>query len=216
VLAFDPSFSPHYRVICFTSWQDQGVELEIFSSETGNWAEFNVHLGVESHTLSSIITYFDDVLCMLSYPHRIVCIHLKTMALQQIELPEPARPDAQLGKNGGHICYYPGNDDGKLSVWMLENHSDTCKWALKHNISLKAITEKELSRPGSTRFLAFHPELEVVYLSVERKLVSYDVIKKRIELVGDFGMERERGCLVRIWLFQFSDYLSDCLLNEQQ
>ncbi|XP_050373645.1 F-box protein At5g07610-like [Argentina anserina] len=36
-LAFDPSRSPHYKVVCINSYRDGRHEIEIYSSETGGW-----------------------------------------------------------------------------------------------------------------------------------------------------------------------------------
>ncbi|XP_020252111.1 uncharacterized protein LOC109829400 [Asparagus officinalis] len=155
------------------------------------------------------MTYFNGNLHIVSYPHCVLRIHLETMQCQQVELPEPAKNGAHLGNSVGCLCYFSGNDNNKLSVWMLESGSNTYKWVLKHNISLKSLTV------GSIRFLAFHPELEMIYLLVNGKLVSYDMSNKRIEEVGDFGGEKERCYLVQIWLFQFSNCVSDCLLKEK-
>lgn len=163
--------------------------------------------GVESSTMSPIMTYFNGNLHIVSYPHCVLRVHLETMECQRVELPEPAKNGAHLGNNGGCLSYYSRNDNDKLSIWTLENRLDTNKWVLKHNISLKSVAV------GPIKFLAFHPELEMVYFLIEGKLVSYDMSNKRIEGVGDFGGEKVRCYLVQIWLFQFSNCVSDCLLK---
>lgn len=84
VLAFDPCISCHFSVFCFTGWHSQGADLQVFSSVTKKWDEFDMHLGVESGALSSVMSYFNGILYILSTPDCIVCIHLGTMTCQRI------------------------------------------------------------------------------------------------------------------------------------
>lgn len=221
ILTFDPCHSPNYKVICFTRWLEQGSEIEVFSSETGRWVEHELQWGINTDTISATMQYFDGILYILAYPKHIVAISLAEMDCHQIELPEPMKREASVGKSRGCL-HYTLNDGEQLRIWKLED-SNVHKWVLKHCIDVRATVKRNCKRVHSSaslatlsdqfNFLAFHPEEEVVYLSVPGKIVSYDLSKKKIEEVCEFGKERERTHLIQIWLFPFSRYMSDCLAN---
>ncbi|XP_038978241.1 F-box protein At5g07610-like [Phoenix dactylifera] len=221
ILTFDPCHSPNYKVICFTSWLEQGSEIEVFSSETGRWVEHELHWGLSTDTMSATMQYFDGILYIIAYPKHIVAINLAEMDCHLIELPEPMKREGSVGKSRGSL-HYTHNDGEQIRIWKLKDFN-LHKWVLKHRIDVRATVERNYKRIHSNdslaalsdqfNFLAFHPEKEVVYLSLPGKLVSYDLSKKRIEEVCEFGKERERAHLIQIWLFPFSRYMSDCLAN---
>lgn len=209
ILVFDPCRSPHYKVICFTGWRAQGAELEVLSSNTMKWAEREVHWGVDTDAMSATMRYFDGSLHILAYPQQMVSIDLDDMTCNRIELPEPANHDRCMGKSGGHL-YFTNKDGEKLRIWMLDKGSKPCKWVLKYIISVPE-TRRDLRR--GFNFLAFHPEMEIVYVWVPGKVVSYDLESKRFEVVCELREEMESAYFLQLWLFPSSRFMSECLTD---
>lgn len=61
--------------------------------------------------------------------------------------------------------------------------------------------------------LGFDPERGVVYMWVGGKLVGFDYERRGVFKEWEFEKERERERphLIQIWVFPFSNYLSNCL-----
>ncbi|XP_020677113.1 putative F-box protein At3g10240 [Dendrobium catenatum] len=216
ILAFDAYKSPYYKVVCFSGWQAQGGQLEVFSSETDQWVEHSLNWGVDTNSLSASMHYFDGVLYVLALPGHVACIDLEKMCSNVIELPEDMKQDTSLGNSGGFL-HCTINDANELRIWVLKG----MKWALKNKVSVSGILKwngdcRDMSSAnflhhGQFKFLAFHPKEDVVYLWVMGKLMSYDLCKKRFGLVCELGTEKERVQVIQIWLFPYSDNISNCL-----
>ncbi|KAK8949733.1 F-box protein [Platanthera zijinensis] len=218
VLAFDAYKSPYYRVLCFSGWQARGGQLEVFSSETGRWAERSVNWGVDTDKLSASMHFFDGALHILAHPGHIVSIDLETMSCGMIDLPEDMERDARLGNSGGFL-HCAVSDAKELRIWVLKGS----KWELKNRVSVAGVLEwcggaggEMLSGAGRLlhgqfNFSAFHPKEEVVYIWVMGKLVFYDPSVKRFGLVCEMGAGKEKIQLIQIWLIPFSENVSECL-----
>ncbi|KAJ0972153.1 hypothetical protein J5N97_020112 [Dioscorea zingiberensis] len=195
ILAFDPRHAARYRVVCFTGWLAQGAEIEIYSSETGEWAAGLLHWGVDTDRMSATMRYFDGVLYVLALPQFVVGINLEGMSCQQIELPEMVKHDGCVGKSGG-LLHYSSNNGKQINIWTL----NSSKWSLKHSISFQFTVEEPLEM---VNFLGFHPELDIVYLWVPGKIVSYNLMNKRFDVVCEFGLELKDAYLIQMWLHPF-------------
>ncbi|PKU62869.1 F-box protein At5g49610-like [Dendrobium catenatum] len=206
ILAFDAYKSPYYKVVCFSGTQAQGGQLEVFSSETGQWVEHNLNWGVDTNNLSDIMHYFHGVLYVLAFPGHVACIDLEKMCCSVIELPEDIKINVFLGNSGGFL-HCAINDGNELRIWVLQG----MKWVLKNRVSISRILKwngdcRDMSyiafwRHERFNFLAFHPKEDVVFLWVLGKLVSYDLCKNRFGLVCELGTEKERVQVIQICPF---------------
>ncbi|KAI0494101.1 hypothetical protein KFK09_024232 [Dendrobium nobile] len=207
---------PSQGVVCFSGWEAQGGQLEVFSSETGQWVEHSLNWGVDTNNLSASMHYFNGVLYVLTLPGHVACIDLEKMCCSVIELPENMKNDSSLGNSSGFL-HCAISDAIELRIWVLKG----MKWVLKNRVSVSGILKrngdcKDMSSTaflhhGQFNFLAFHPKEDVVFLSIMGKLMFYDLCKKRFGLVCELGTEKERVQVIQIWLFPYLDNLSNCL-----
>uniref|UniRef100_A0A0E0LX76 F-box domain-containing protein n=1 Tax=Oryza punctata TaxID=4537 RepID=A0A0E0LX76_ORYPU len=232
LLAFDPADSggkpsPHYHVVCFVAWQERGATVDVFSSETGAWAERDaVFGGVEASSLSPTTHYRGGVLHVLAYPDRVVLMDLAATTSTTVascrlapRLPDNVDAGARLGHSRGRL-HYAKCDGERLRVWALDdNDADaspgSCQWILTNTIRVNEITINGGRWAASeVKFLAFHPDMaDVVYLSSsEGKVASCDMRKKEIVSSWKLGAEHH---VVRFWLLGFSSGLMSCLGGEQ-
>ncbi|KAL5222329.1 hypothetical protein ABZP36_027042 [Zizania latifolia] len=87
-------------------------------------------------------------------------------ACSVLELPEPMYGgDGRVAHSGGRL-YYVSSDDGELlKVWFLLDNQSASRhqWHLKHAVKTEDFVTGGC-RPGDVRFLALHPEKDVVYM----------------------------------------------------
>ncbi|XP_065037397.1 F-box protein At5g49610-like isoform X1 [Musa acuminata AAA Group] len=221
IMAFDPCNSSEFKVVSFTGWVEQGAELEVFASDTGNWVEHHVHWGIHSDAMSTTMCFFDTTLYILAHPNYVVGIDVTSFdTCFKIELPEPIKHEARIGKSGGCLCY-THRDGDQLKIWKLRD-SNGGTWVVRGVISIPWMVERSHRRstsfpclPLQCKFMAFHPQREVVYLWLRGEMVGYDVNEGSVEEAYELGKEMERAHFFQIWLFPFSCYMSNCLADAQ-
>ncbi|KAL6883390.1 hypothetical protein ACP4OV_010804 [Aristida adscensionis] len=205
VLAFDPSSSPHYRVVNFTGWpDDRGADVEVFSSAApAAWAVRSPEFGgvpasalsagsVHAHGGAVYIVASDDA------HSRVVRMEVAggECACTVVELPEP------VGGGGGHVAHsggrlhYVTTDHGVFRVWALEveDSSPTRQWRLKHAAMVEDVVNGACTGGNKlVRFLAMHLEKDVVYMwSPPARFVEYDMDKKSSR-TWRFGEDQKKG-----------------------
>ncbi|KAB8109301.1 hypothetical protein EE612_045523 [Oryza sativa] len=231
LLAFDPADggggSPRYHVVCFVAWQERGATVDVFSSETGAWAERDAAFGgVEASSLSPTTHYRGGVLHVLAYPDRVVLMDLAATTTTTTSvapcrlaprLPDDVDAGARLGHSRGRL-HYAKCDGERLRVWALDVDAaspGSCQWILTNTVRVNEMTiNGGLWAASEVKFLAFHPDMaDVVYLSSpEGKVASCEMRRK--EMVSSWKLGAEHH-VVRFWLLGFSSGLMSCLGGEQ-
>uniref|UniRef100_A0ACD5WIK9 Uncharacterized protein n=1 Tax=Avena sativa TaxID=4498 RepID=A0ACD5WIK9_AVESA len=218
VLSFDPSASPHYRVVCFTGWLPRGATVEVFDSERGAWREHRLDFGLDSDAMSATMHCYGGALHVLAYSGHVVRIDLATMACTVTALPAPVSYRARGGHCRGRLRY-ASSDGARLRFWELVDAGKS-EWTLKHELGISDLVPDDGSSslllpqdtaPPTFLFMAFHPDREVVYLWTPGKLVAFDMAERRVEEEWAFGSAEEGAQLIQIWLFPFSRHLASCL-----
>ncbi|XP_038718416.1 F-box protein At5g07610-like isoform X2 [Tripterygium wilfordii] len=152
-LAFNPSKSPHYKVVrmvyirckhgdCYC----EVLKLNIFSSDTGKWitlempAKASVRIrvsnkynhenekyyhgyGIRKYSWITRVIYLDGVLYKLSTEKLLLCFDLNEMNVREIELPERGTSDMGIIGASRGRLYYASHDGTKVLIWLLEDHS---------------------------------------------------------------------------------------------
>ncbi|XP_077252439.1 F-box protein At5g49610-like [Tasmannia lanceolata] len=185
-LAYDPRISHQFKVVRFLHCvqDDLSIELEIFSSETGNWVESTVYFGFEGYFLSGTqVVYSNGALHVLFNPYHVLRFDIKEESCQLIELPEAMTSflwTYSLGEFGGCLHYAEINRS-KMKIWTLKDCRSS-EWVLKNRIRIRGLV-KQLPQPRCWRFdfLALHPDLEVVFLEMQGKIFSYHLKSSKLE-----------------------------------
>ncbi|XXG50542.1 hypothetical protein AAC387_Pa02g4534 [Persea americana] len=214
-LAFDPSLSPHYKVVRFSSdipCSESTIHVDIFSSKERKWIDPKVL----PETLSLFKLHYSDSVFMNGALHFIIppnntlySFDVEELSGRTIKLPKsPSTFDIHyFGKCQDHLFYInSAYDHAEMRIWMLQN-LETGEWLLKHTI-LSEDTEKlpvaVITHPHDglpPRRLTFHPNLEVIFMDFQGKILSYHFGSKmsdneRWEEVCTFGIDRYVNLLV--------------------
>ncbi|KAK3002580.1 hypothetical protein RJ639_020330 [Escallonia herrerae] len=178
-LAFDPSESPHYKVVIFPHRSPKRYEsawLEIYSSQTGKWsiAMFHLKKSLCEVDWTSQCLYFGGALFRLIVSRRKLLrfeirreVGEKDRA-QSIDLPSTLQTNQCIGQSNGSLLYAI-MEDTNLLVWMLADYSPMSrgepKWVLKHSIESERLLKRlMLSSWMQLKPLAFHPASDTIFL----------------------------------------------------
>ncbi|KAL5712968.1 hypothetical protein ACHQM5_015088 [Ranunculus cassubicifolius] len=166
------------------------IELEIYSSDTGQWEEltFFHHLGFLRP--SCPIVLLDGAIHFWNPDNRCLCVYnLKEESIRFMELPVGSFDSCAMGM--GHLgvsaesLYYSEGSKNHFRVWVL----DGAQWFLKHSIDFESLVD-ELEETFESDYLfypvAFHPlndNIVLARLIHSPKVVLYHMDTTRIEVV---------------------------------
>ncbi|KAB5543985.1 hypothetical protein DKX38_012097 [Salix brachista] len=223
-LAFDPSRSPHYRVVCFDySLSSPPVRLHVFSSETGNWSMHETPFGYSFKNCKVVkrCIYLDGALYCISTSKHLVCFDLNRGNSRAIRLPQWKRLDPDgfgcAGPSRGRLCY---SDliGTTFYIWFLEDHCKNDRWTLIHSISvdylgkhqhqLDRITISRFGKISALRPFALHPASDVIFFGTPRVMLSYHLQDRRFKLI--YRAREDRQILLgQLLVFPYTP----CLVN---
>ncbi|KAL3650085.1 hypothetical protein CASFOL_006488 [Castilleja foliolosa] len=145
-LAFDPSRSPHYKVVCARElpynkrkYQYQ-YQLEVYSSETGCWRKFGGPLS--GHVNFSRGVYLNGAIHWISYYSSMKSSYIK-LDDDDDEMPHemPTPPHAgstpyyYFGESCGRLHFIQGHMEVNVMVFnVLEMSTDYSEWFVKYKI----------------------------------------------------------------------------------
>ncbi|KAL3650086.1 hypothetical protein CASFOL_006489 [Castilleja foliolosa] len=147
-LAFDPSRSPHYKVVCTREllrnkmeyqYQSQ-YQLEVYSSETGCWRNFGRPLS--GHVNFSSGVYWNGAIHWISNYLSRKSLYIKLDDDDDDEtlyvMPTPPRTGPSnyyFGESCGHLHYIQGHMDVNVMEFnVLEMSPDYSEWFVKYKI----------------------------------------------------------------------------------
>ncbi|EXC20948.1 F-box protein [Morus notabilis] len=149
-LAFDPSISPHYKVVCVRNSDARGdqYQIEIYSSETRCW-----RLSGDSFFINSSDIRFDGGVYWNGSVHWIsvweASVHLKVEEERISPLPMPLIPEdgwdhdrkyRYFGESRGHLHLIDHIYDLQLPRFdVLEMETDYSGWSVKFRVDLSEI-----------------------------------------------------------------------------
>lgn len=217
-LIFDPKTSPHFKIATIRDVKNSQVncitlELLIFSSATNDYevSTLDMELSIFSSNwlerFSIKTAYFDEQTVELAiikgenWPP--MC---QFVPLPRLSFVRDTRTDI-LGESGGRV-HYAVCHKLKLFVWILEEEGS---WVLKYVTSTRNLIKghKEARRrttPGFIMPLAFHPDLDVIFLQVEWTIYSFHPSSRSFELLAS-----ERGANLGSIKYKFHPFKS-CLI----
>ncbi|XP_060675506.1 F-box protein At5g07610-like [Ziziphus jujuba] len=151
-LAFDPSKSPHYKVVCVVNTDSMG-QVEIYSSETGSWRLCTVSfpsdlLGYDFHFDGGI--FWNGSLHWISIWDSVTAwgtrcaLYFNVDEERMSEMPLPPVPEDwewddscldYFGESGGHL-HLIGYEPSYTNFNVYEIERDYSSWFLKFHVVL--------------------------------------------------------------------------------
>lgn len=174
-LAFDPSRSPHFKVVCYRVTM-YTFKFYIYSSETGRWDVHKHKYNVERVRFGKSV-YVNGILYCLSAQRNILLgVDVDNPKVCSIKLPWNIKDSVTgfIGESRNHLCY-SNRDFFYMFVWRLEGYLDAPKWVLMHKTRIKPlipIVGKEYR--DSFTLYALDPNSDVIFIGTPRAIVAYD------------------------------------------
>uniref|UniRef100_A0A5B7BI65 F-box domain-containing protein n=1 Tax=Davidia involucrata TaxID=16924 RepID=A0A5B7BI65_DAVIN len=150
-LAFDPSKSPHYKVVCV--WESIGstYQFSTYTSETGLWRDSGESLISEPLDDNDNCRHFfgkgvfwNGAIHWVSKSDPFVCFDVDRECFKP--MPTTPIPEGRLkrkikyfGESGGHLYLIEDNGPRKKLLDVLEMEIDYSKWFVKYHVDLDAM-----------------------------------------------------------------------------
>ncbi|XP_068652602.1 F-box protein At5g07610-like [Aristolochia californica] len=213
VLVFDPRSSPHFKVIRICFFNKICLELTIFDSKTGFWIKFNLTTAPPRCRLTGRgVVSSDGVVYRLAYPQRLLRINIVDENVTEIELPEKWSCLPSFGLYNGNIHCALFREGYQLRIWELKD-SEASEWVLKHTNCLETELKQKFGWFGRLRLLAFHLDLEVIYMGIFSRIISYNFNNETLE---DFcSLSEQHHLMGNLEAHPFVPCFLDSLLEAQ-
>ncbi|KAM0016002.1 putative F-box domain-containing protein [Helianthus debilis subsp. tardiflorus] len=215
-LAFDPTKSCHYKVVC--NYMYKAMMIEIYSSETGKWKVLNecmddlvdVDRGVYGH----------NAIHWMSFPNRLVYLKLDEEVVNYIDIDTPDTSvygtilDEFLAEScDGMLLVVRCCRMRRLNVYEIKR--DYSEWRIKYHVDLEEVIRVY---PNMVTRLGLHfivqalvvgerEEDSFVVLELPGKLIQYKFMVNTIFQLCDFSKKsHHQGGFFPKTIFQLSDF----------
>ncbi|TVU41212.1 hypothetical protein EJB05_14712, partial [Eragrostis curvula] len=216
-LVFDPTFSPHFHLVLFRDESlpttrprelaPTVVKPHAYSSETGTWTHIPTDWNVQEEQgyleewrycgrrpqKSPRCAFVNGMLHLLVlHPDDAVAVDVQGNTRRIIRVPNVVSWDAgYLAQSQGCLHYIKESFDGDtLSIWILKDYG-TQEWVLQDTLNFSELFGEKSRSCGKMEilFVTIHPDRNVVFLAQasERKLISYDMDRKEVSVIGTLG-----------------------------
>ncbi|KAI8020369.1 F-box protein [Camellia lanceoleosa] len=205
-LAFDPSKSPHYKVLLFRySYANNGswVEIEIYSSQTSSWK--HIYVPDPRDVPFKFSVFWNGAIHCISYANFHVRFEVEEEKLIQTPMPRNPKilsPDKirYFGECGGDLLLIQTPQPCAMGFSILQMHRDYCGWIVKYRVNLRPIlsvfpkTErKTIIKCSGFKVLcvvkgANEKDFTLV-LAIQGKVISYNVESKTLRELHDLSTD---------------------------
>lgn len=184
------------------------LNVEIYRSENNQWSELEVPFPGDINFAHSWAVACNNILHWVSRDGGVIVAYDPNYGPQNdghfrlIPLPQDPTPRSDLcfGACQGHLRYVQLQANHTLRIWELEDYH-AGEWCLKHEVTIGQVVSENcvlrLYLRGASPFmppLAVHPlDPNVVYLSAETRIISYNIRLRRAEVVYYFCGNDDTG-----------------------
>ncbi|KAL6292444.1 hypothetical protein ACE6H2_000586 [Prunus campanulata] len=211
-LAFDPSKSPHYQVICVQNCSSSSTaygnyQIEIYSSETGTWRLSGSPFVVPSDMVFENGVLWNGTIHWISPKGSTLCFDIDQERLGSMPSPPSherwdKRRFRYFGESGGHLHLVEIYGPSTTQFQVFEMETDYSRWIPKYDIDIAAIVDE---LPGMVRdylepheygsrfyafVLLFVQEIErgpFLLLHIPGKFISYNIKDRSFKEICGFG-----------------------------
>ncbi|KAL7224500.1 hypothetical protein ACSBR1_025872 [Camellia fascicularis] len=205
-LAFDPSKSPHYKVLLFSfSYVNNGswVEIEIYSSQTLSWK----HISVPDPRGVPFMygAFWNGAIHFITYAN----VHARFEVEEEklIQTPWTRNPKIlshgkirYFGECGGHLLLIQTPQTCAMGFSILQMHTDYCSWIVKYRVNLRPILSvfPKTERKTIVTCSEFNVLCVVkganekdftLVLAIRGKVISYNVKSKTLKELHDLSTD---------------------------
>ncbi|KAL7253715.1 hypothetical protein ACSBR1_008127 [Camellia fascicularis] len=168
--AFDPSKSPHYKVICVWSsdLSSEHYQIEIYSSNTGPWRVSGQHFTAHDNIQFNGGVYWNGAIHWLSIWGDSLCFDFDKECLQIMPMPPlPSGYDRRwfnyFGESGDHL---------HLIERTIAEHLNF------YNFVILSVVCRETTDGGESSFMVLH---------INGKVMRYSFADKSLKKLCDFA-----------------------------
>ncbi|KAL7190985.1 hypothetical protein ACSBR2_023121 [Camellia fascicularis] len=199
-LAFDPSKSPHYKVLLFSyGYANNGrwVEIEIYSSQTSSWKHIYVPDPRGARFMFNM--FWNGAIHCITYAN----VHARFEVEEEklIQTPMPQNPKIlfhdkirYFGECGGNLLLIRTTQPCALGFSILQVHRDYCLWIMKYRVNLRPILSvlPKTARKTIITRCEFNVLCVVkganekdftLMLAIRGKVISYNVKSKTLKVL---------------------------------
>ncbi|KAK1387348.1 F-box domain-containing protein [Heracleum sosnowskyi] len=208
-LAFDPSVSSHYKILCIQEVKYRTHQFLIFSSETGQWKDTNVTTS-EYHFphASDKRVYFQGAIhCLVHrYHRRKACYRFDVEAekLTIISLPYYGSSSVirYFGEFSGHLHLVYVRDQSAKRFRVLELDHVRKEWVPKYHVQINRlisqfpeVVEKVTDNKCEYQFSILSvvrgekEENSALVMAIPGKVVSYNFKSKKFEVLSELPLQ---------------------------
>ncbi|PRQ37026.1 putative F-box domain-containing protein [Rosa chinensis] len=211
-LAFDPSKSPHYQVVCVRNCSSSSAaaandhyQIEIYSSETLSWRLSGSPFSVPFDMVFDNGVFWNGTIHWISPTGASLCFDIVHEQLGEMpSLPSNEKWSKRrlryFGESSGHLHLIEIYGSGTTQFQVFEMKKDYSSWIPKYQVDLaaivKAFPEMVRSYPDAhdSRFCLFsilfvqeNEEDSLLLLQIPGKFISYNLTHKTFKEICDFG-----------------------------
>ncbi|KAK1399348.1 hypothetical protein POM88_009211 [Heracleum sosnowskyi] len=224
-LAFDPSVSSHYKILCIQEVEYRTHQFLIFSSETGQWKDTNVttyeyHL---PHKSGNRVYLQGAIHCLVHcYYSNIKCYRFDVEAekLTIISLPyhDSSSMIRYFGEFTGHLHLVYVRDQYAKRFRVLELDHVSKEWVPKYHVQINRLISQfpevveKVTDDNKCEYLfsilsvvrGEKEENSALVMAIPGKVVSYNLKSKKVEVLSEFPLQNiELDFVYRTYVFPF-------------
>ncbi|KAF7153198.1 hypothetical protein RHSIM_Rhsim01G0016900 [Rhododendron simsii] len=222
-LVFNPSKSPHYKVVVVSRYEEESFEIDVYSSETQSWKNIDIdvnNLGSvdwkEIFLLQSFSCSCGEAIYWLSYRSSLLKFDVHTEKMLTLPLPEgtiilPEHTFKYIGVCGGSLILIQKLLIPAKKLVILELDIKSCQgvtWVLKYRVDLRTIVSAfpEIEDDFKYSVLCFlegeEKEDYSLVLAIPGRVISYNLNRRTFYVLGDLVpvpgvISPQRGSMTR-------------------
>ncbi|XP_044505729.1 F-box protein At5g07610-like [Mangifera indica] len=148
VLAFDPSKSPYYKVVCVKDCfnSESSIQIEVFSSQTRTWRVCNSSFNYPNGPFFMEGVFWNNAIYWCKSWSPSIYFDLDKEEVREIPMPP------NVSELGEKWSWYLGASRGRLhlieiyspfntifNIYEMEKKEDFCRWVVKYQVDLSQI-----------------------------------------------------------------------------
>lgn len=168
----------------------EDLYVYVYSSRTGQWSESKAYIkGVDFMLLDEPCVFLYGALFLPADPSQVLLFDVEEEYCEVFKLPNDLGVKCShcLGECEGCLCYAYHNGS-EMQVLKIDRRNSN-EWVLKHSINLDhiAFVDSDSETKEQLDILAFHPNLDAIFLGNSGHFFCYDFNSGASESIVNHG-----------------------------